>query len=150
MTTELVPANGRHLAHGFPADVVSRGLQLMLESASIHQAQIQLGVELRARDKDAICPGWSTLLDWAREEKNVIARIHADRKRDMMALGYDACMVSGQRMLEALPKLPDSQIAVPHGIVWDKQIALLKDGTASLTAIQINITDSKGEKIDQF
>ena len=137
---ELVPLNGRHLPHGFPKDVVQRGLELMLESGSIHQAQLRLGAELRVRDERAICPGWSTLLDWARENKDVIARIHADRKRDMVALGYDASMASGQRMLAAIPNLPDSQIAVPHGIVWQRQTELIKEGPAVVQAIQLNVS----------
>ena len=149
MTSSLVPVNGRHLPHGFSDEVVQRSLELILESGSIHLAQLQLEQELRAQDKDVVVPAWSTLCEWARAHEDVISHVHRDRKRDLMALGFDACMVSGQRMLKALPELSDSQVAVPHGIVWDKQIALLKDGSAPQTAIQINITDSKGTSIDE-
>ena len=144
---ELVPLNGRHLPHGFPDGVVQRGLELMLESASIHQAQLQLGREMLAEDKEAVVPAWSTLMEWARTDKDVIARIHSDRKRDMVALGFDACMASGERMLGALPNLPDSQIAVPHGIIWDKQTALIKEGPANIQAVQV-IFSSGGKKLE--
>lgn len=149
MTGELVPTNGRHLPHGFSDEVVQRSLELILESGSIHLAQLALERELRAEDKDAIVPAWSTLCEWARAHEDVISHVHRDRKRDMVALGFDASMASGQRMLQALPNLPDSQIAVPHGIIWQRQTDLLKDGPANVQAIQINITDSKGEKIDE-
>ena len=137
---ELVPLNGRHLPHGFPKDVVQRGLELMLESGSVHQAQLQLAREMLVGDKDAVIPAWTTMLGWARENKDVIERIHADRKRDMVALGYDASMASGQRMLAAIPNLPDSQIAVPHGIVWQRQTELIKEGPAVVQAIQLNVS----------
>ena len=149
MTSDVVPMNGRHLSHGFPDGVVQRGLELMLESASIHRAQLQLQVELRAEDKDAVCPAWSTMMEWAREDKDVIARIHSDRKRDMVALGFDASMASGQRMLDVIPSLPDSQVAVPHGIIWQRQTDLLKEEHGVIQAVQINITDSKGERIEE-
>lgn len=147
--TDLVPQNGRHLPHGFSREIVQRGLELMLESASVHQAQLQLEVELKAEDGDAVTPAWETMLGWAKQDKDVIAVIHGDRKRDMVALGFDASMASGKRMLAALPNLPDSQIAVPHGIVWQRQTDLLRDQVGPSTAIQINITDSKGASIDE-
>ena len=137
---ELVPLNGRHLPHGFPDDVVQRGLELMLELGSVHQAQLQLAREMLVGDKDAVVPAWTTMLGWARENKDVIERIHADRKRDMVALGYDASIASGQRMLAAIPNLPDSQIAVPHGIVWQRQTELIKEGPAMVQAIQLNVS----------
>ncbi len=146
---ELVHQNGRHLPHGFSDDVVQRGLELMQESGSIHLAQLELARELANEDGDAVIPAWSTMCEWARAHKDVISRIHADRKRDMVALGFDASMASGQRMLEVLPNLPASQIAVPHGIVWQRQTDLLRDQVGPSTAIQINITDSKGEKIGE-
>lgn len=148
MTSELVP-NGRHLPHGFSDDVVSRGLVLMQETLSVHTAQLRLEAEMKAEDKDALCPAWDTMLMWARQHKDVIQGIHGDRKRDMVALGFDASMASGQRMLKAIPNLPDSQVAVPHGIVWQRQTDLLKDETGNVQAIQINITNSKGEKISE-
>lgn len=146
---ELVPLNGRHLPHGYSDEVVQRGLELMLESGSIHLAQLQLEREMQDEDKDVVVPAWSTMCEWARANKDVISQIHRDRKRDMVALGFDASMASGQRMLGALPNLPDSQVAVPHGIIWQRQTDLLRDQVGAGVAVQINITDSKGEKIDQ-
>ena len=146
MTSELVP-NGRHLPHGFPDDVVQRALELMLESGSIHLAQQQLEREMVQEDKTAVVPAWSTMCEWARADDDVISQIHRDRKRDMVALGFDASIASGQRMLAALPNLPDSQIAVPHGIIWQRQTDLLKDGAANVQAIQINVTDGKGQAV---
>lgn len=144
---ELVPLNGRHLPHGFPDDVVQRGLELMLESGSIHLAQLELEREMVAQDKDVVVPAWSTMCEWARAHEDVMSHIQRDRKRDMVALGYDAAMASGERMLKVIPGLPDSQMAVPHGIVWDKQIALIKEGPGTVQAVQFNVTVG-GKKLE--
>lgn len=139
MASELVPVNGRHLPHGHPPDVVQRALELMLESGSIHLAQCQLEREMLEKDKDAIVPAWSTMCEWGRADDDVTSLIHRDRKRDMVALGFDAAIASGERMLQAIPNLPDSQIAVPHGIIWQRQTELLKDQTTPTVAVQFNL-----------
>ena len=136
---DVVPLNGRHLPHGFPDDVVQRGLVLMQETLSVHTAQLQLEAELKAGNPEALTPAWDTMLGWAREHKDVIQGIHGDRKRDMVALGFDASMASGQRMLKVLPNLPDSQVAVPHGIVWQRQTDLLKDQAGPTLNVQFNL-----------
>lgn len=101
MSNELEPVNGRHLPHGFSDDVVERALTLMLETQSIHQAQRYLEQEMLAQDKNALVPAYDTFLMWARQREGVNHAIHADRKRDMVAVSSDAAMAWGQRSLEA-------------------------------------------------
>ena len=69
----------------------------------------------------------------------------------MVALASDVASAASQRMIQALPNLSDSQMPVAYGIAMQRRTDWDKVGQAGpSTAIQINITDSKGDKIGEF
>jgi hypothetical protein len=87
---------------------------------------------------------------WAKENEDVIARIDAHGKRDMERLAGEVALSSAEKMLIAIEdeKVSHAQRAMDYGISMDKVIGLAKVGQAGpVQAIQINITDSKGEAV---
>ncbi len=153
---DMVPVTGRHLSRGFPDDVVQRALVLMLETENIPQAQRQLEREMVAENGDALVPAYDTLVMWARQSKDVITAIHADRKRDMVLVSSDAAMAWGVRSLEASQardekgryEVSHRESAYHYGIAMQRRTDWDKVGQAGPTMnVQFNITDSKGETV---
>lgn len=148
MTSEVVPQNGKHLPYGFPDEVVKRALMYCQESASVALGWRRLGAELELGGMPV--PTYQTVWAWAREDKECYEAVLGPKKREMVALSSEVASEAAQRMIQALPGLSDSQMPVAYGIAmqrrtdWDKT-----DQAGNVQAIQINITDSKGEKIDE-
>ncbi len=143
MTADVVPANGRHLAHGFPDSTFNRARALMLQYHSYPEAWRKLKVELEKWGQ--LVPGFTTIKEWGKADKDVIAAIQPHEKRDIGETFQDVAEDYAEAMIEARPHLSHSQIPVSYGIAADKPIAWAKAGVAaSVQAIQINITDSKG------
>lgn len=120
MTRELEPINGRNLPHGFPDDVVTRALTLMMEIGSVRQA-----LAILQREYDP-CPAYPTLWMWAHESEQCLEAVRSDKKRDVIAIYADASMAFGERMVGVADRLPDSQVAVPAGIVTQRYTELVR------------------------
>ena len=146
---EMVPQNGKHLPYGFPDSVVKRALMYCQESESVAQAHRRLRAEFEPWG--LTCPGYETLWLWVKQSEECYAAVTGDKKREMVALSSEVAQEAAGRMIRALPGLSDSQIPVAYGIAMQRRTDWDKTGQAgNIQAIQINITDSKGEKIDQF
>ena len=148
MTSELVPQNGKHLPYGFPEPIVQRALMYCLESKSVAIGHRRLKHELEGWGLPA--PEYETVWLWTKQSEECLEAVTGDRKREMVALASDVASAASQRMIKALPGLSDSQLPVAYGIAMQRRTDWDKTGQAGpQTAIQINITDSKGEKIGE-
>lgn len=100
----------------FGDEVVTRAIELVIGSGSIHQAHRMLEEELEAAGQRVPC--WDTMRTWANQSKEAMELVHADNKREMVAIASDAARAWGQRALEAAVALKeDGSYAVPHGQV---------------------------------
>ena len=146
---ERVPLQGQ--APSYPESVVRRALELVSEHRLVYRAHNALKAEMAT--EGLVAPAWSTIWQWAKEHEDVIARIDAHGKRDMDRLAGEVALASAEKMLTAIeddPKVAHAQRAMDYGISMDKVIGLAKAGQVGpATAIQINITDSKGESIGE-
>ena len=148
MTSELVPANGKHLPYGFPEPIVQRALMYCLESKSVAIGHRRLKHELEGWGLPV--PDYHSVWLWSRQSEECYQAVTSDKKRDMVALSSDVAETYASRMLDAAPNLHDSQIPVAYGIAMQRRTDWDKTGQAGpSTAIQINITDSKGESIGE-
>ena len=148
MTTDVKPANGKHLPYGFPEPIVQRALMYCLESRSVAIGHRRLKHELEGWGLPV--PDYHSVWLWAKQSEECYTAVTGDRKREMVSLASDAASAASLRFLEALPGLSDSQLPVAYGIAkqrrtdWDNT-----DQAGNVQAIQINITDSKGESIGE-
>ncbi len=117
----------------------------------VYRAHKYLKAEMAAQGLEV--PAWGTMWKWAKEHEDVISRIDAHEKRDMDRLASEVSLASAEKMLTAIEedeKVSHAQRAMDYGISMDKVIGLAKVGQAgTVQAVQVNIIDSKGEKIDQ-
>lgn len=145
---ELVHQNGKHLPYGFPDSVIKRALMYCQESESVALGWRRLRAELELGSLP--CPEYETVWQWCKNDKECYEAVTGDKKRDMVALSSEVAQEAAGRMIRALPGLHDSQIPVAYGIAMQRRTDWDKVGQAGpSTAIQINITDSKGAKIDE-
>jgi len=147
---ELVLKNGNNLPYGtFPEAVVQRALLHCMEAQSVAQGHKRLKAELGAWGK-APCPSYEIVWLWVKQSEECFAAVTTDRKREMVALASDAASAATGRLLEALPGLSGSQMPVAYGIAMQRRTDWEKAGQPNpMTAIQINLMGSDGEKIEQ-
>lgn len=162
-STELVPQNGkgvvlggRGLPHGYPFDVVGLALVCCLETRSVAEGHRKLRRELEVHGQAA--PDVRTVLNWVRASEQCYSAVTGSDKREMVALASDAARSWALRSLEAADARNwDGKYAVSHresayhyGIAMQRRTDWDRVGQAGpSTAIQINITDSKGESIGE-
>ena len=154
MPTDIEPVNGlpapkdgNQLPGGFPDHIKERAIELVLISGSVAQAHDQLIAELV--DSGMPCPNYKTLWAWARHNQDVIDHLRPERKAEMVAMASDAAAGATERMLEALPKLSDSQIPVAYGIAMQRRTDWESAGSkGNQLNVQFNLT-SGGKPIKQ-
>ena len=138
MTSELVPLNGKHLPYGFPDSVVKRALMYCQESQSVALGWRRLKAELEIGKMPV--PTYQTIWAWARESEECYEAVIGPKKREMVALSSEVASEAAQRMLEALPKLHDSQLPVAYGIAMQRRTDWDKVGQAGpQVAVQFNL-----------
>lgn len=146
---DVVPQNGKHLPYGFPDSVVKRALVYCQESESVALGHRRLRAELELGGMP--CPEYETVWMWVKQSKECYEAVTGPKKREMVAISEDVASEAAGRMIRALPGLSDSQIPVAYGIAMQRRTDWDKVGQAgNVQAVQINITDSKGESIGQF
>jgi len=129
----------------YPDAVVSRALALMLEHGSVGHAWYALRAELEAKGQPV--PDYSTLWTWGRAHQDVIERLGASKKRDMVAMCDDVATAATQRLLQALPNLSDSQLAVPWGIAMQRRTDWENAGAKGpVAAVQFNLVTRRKEE----
>ena len=134
MTRAIKSVNGRNLPAGFPDGVVQRSLTLMMETGSVRQA-----LAILQREYDP-CPAYPTLWMWAHESEQCLEAVRSDKKRDVVAIYADASMAFGERMVGVADRLPDSQVAVPAGIVTQRYTELIRPvGGGNQLNVQFNL-----------
>lgn len=116
---ELKPVLFDRMYPSYPREIVERALTLMEECGSVHAAGQALKEEMAAEKLKA--PGYSTLWRWARERDTLLERLHGGRKDQLVAVASEVATEAAGRMLEALPKLSDSQIPVAYGIAMQRR-----------------------------
>ena len=114
----------------FDDALVTRAVELVIGCGSIHQAHRVLEEELKAAGLPV--PGYESVRSWASQSKEAMELVHADNKREMVAIASDAARAWGQRALEAAVALKeDGSYAVPHGqVMVPYGIAMLVRTTA--------------------
>ena len=141
--------DGRQYHDGFPDHVFQRARCLLLQSGTYAHAYRRLKSELEGKE---LAPSFRTIIRWGHADKDVMALMAAHEKDgDIGETFRDVAEDYAEGMIEARPHLSYSQMPVAYGIAADKPISWAKVGQSGpVIPIQINITDSQGEKIDQF
>lgn len=143
---ELVPLNGKHLPYGFPDSVVKRALVYCQESESVALGHRRLRAELELGGMP--CPEYETVWLWCKQDKECYEAVTGPRKREMVALSSEVASEAAGRMIQALPRLSDSQIPVAYGIAMQRRTDWDKVGQAgSVQAVQFNVTVG-GKKVE--
>ncbi|KKM20847.1 hypothetical protein LCGC14_1641410 [marine sediment metagenome] len=98
----------------FNDEVVARAIELVIGSGSIYQAHRALEEEMKGQH----VPVYESVRSWAHQSKEAMEAVHADNKREMVAIASDAARAWGQRAVEAAVAIKeDGSYAVPHGQV---------------------------------
>jgi len=142
---ELVPTNGRHLPCGFPDDVVTRALALVVETGSVAEAWRVLQREM-TEGEEGLVPDYKTVWMWARQHEDVIRHIQTNRKREMQAIASDVAVETADRALRALEGLSDGQVYVPYGIAMQRVTDLYSDRGGPVAAVQFNLVTRRKEE----
>ena len=111
----------------FDDEVVTRAVELVIGCGSIHQAHRMLEEELRETGQRVPC--FESVRSWANQSKEAMELVHADNKREMVAIASDAARAWGQRAIEAAVALkedgsyvvPHGQVMVPYGIAMQRR-----------------------------
>ena len=138
MTSEVMPANGKHLPYGFPDPIVQRALMYCMESKSVAIGHRRLKHELEGWGLPV--PDYDTIWTWAKQSEECYRAVTGERKREMVALSSDVAQAVSQRMLQALPGLSDSQMPVTYGIAMQRRTDWDKTGQSGPTMnVQFNL-----------
>ena len=151
---EVEPVADRQVTDypGFPADVVTRAVSLIIEHRSIADAWRILKAELEAKGKPS--PVYSTVTSWARQSEGCLAALSQENKREMMAISSDAARAWGGRMIELADsdqEFSPKQIGVNFGISMERRADWEKGGTGNQMNVQFNLVtrgQDKGDKPD--
>ena len=144
----LVPKNGKYLPYGFPDSVVRQALLYCKESESVALGWRKLRAEMESGDMPV--PDYHTVWQWTRDDEECYQAVTGPKKREMIAISEDVAVLAAERFMQAIPNLSDGQTAVPYGIAMQKRTEWDRvAGPGNIQAIQINIHDSKGERIDE-
>lgn len=134
---ELKPVPLVGQAPGYPAEIVQRALELVEERGVMFQGYKALVREMA--DQGLVAPDYSTVWHWVREREDVMSRIQATEKREMVGLSQEVAVAASGRMLEALPELSHSQIPVAYGIAMQRRTDWENAGSkAPQMAVQFN------------
>jgi len=122
----------------YSKEIVERALELMAEHSSVHAAQQALAEEL---GKEGLTgPSYNAMWSWAKGKDTLLERLTANRKDQLVAVASDVALKAAQRMLEALPKLSDSQIPVAYGIAMQRRADWENTGNkANQLNVQFNL-----------
>jgi hypothetical protein len=109
----------------FDDAVVERAVELVIGSGSIHQAHRELVEEMEGQRT----PCFESVRSWANQSKEAMDIVHADNKREMVAIASDAARAWGHRAVEAAVAVkedgtyvvPHGQVMVPYGIAMQRR-----------------------------
>lgn len=113
-----VPRDGRG-PPCYPKEIVERALTLMEEHRSVYGAYTALKAEMA--EDGFLGPGYTAMWRWAQERETLLDRLQVSRKDQLVAVASEVAAEAAGRMLEALPKLSDSQIPVAYGIAMQRR-----------------------------
>ena len=143
MSKELVPVNG-HRPRLYKDETVARALVLAMETSSILHAHSLLAVEMKAQGMSV--PDYSTVTRWVQADKDVMANMQGQEKRNMVALSSDVAQAMGERMIDTADQLSPSQMPVAYGIAMQRRTDWERPGGAGNTmAVQFNLVTRKDE-----
>jgi hypothetical protein len=130
----------------FDDAVVERAVELVIASGSIAQAHHTLEEEMTAVGQPV--PGYESVRFWANQSKEAMELVHADTKKEMVAIASDAARAWGQRAVEAAVALkedgsyvvPHGQVMVPYGIAMQRRTDWESTGNnANQLSVQFNL-----------
>ena len=138
------PVPYRQLLRDFPQSTYKRALSLIEETGNIALAHRQLKAELEA--EGAKVPSYPALWLWARQHKELIDQVRADKREEIIAISGEVAIAAAERMLGALETISDSQAAVSYGIAMQRHTEWERTGKSSapMVALQFNWT-KRGE-----
>ncbi len=124
---DLRPVLFDRMHPSYPREIVERALTLMEECRSVYAATRALNEEMA--EKGLKGPGYTAMWRWAQEKDTLLERLQGGRKEQLVAIASEVASEAAGRMLEALPKLSDSQIPVAYGIAMQRRTDWEKTST---------------------
>ncbi len=117
----VVPLAFHHFPRDYDQETYHRALTLIEETGNIARAHRTLKAELEAQGKPV--PSYDTLWRWAEKSKDLIDKVRADKREEIVAVAGEVALAMAERLLETYEDLSPGQLPVAFGIAMDKRMA---------------------------
>lgn len=134
-----VVVEGNRLPHGYPSEVVTHALELVIGCQSVAEAHRLLEEEMT--DAEVTPPTYSSVSLWARQSEECLAALEAGSKREMVGIASDAARAWGGKMvaLAGSKAVSDRDTGINYGIAMQRRADWESTGQrATGVAIQFN------------
>jgi hypothetical protein len=132
----------------YPVDVKAEAVALVYETGNLSEVERRMAERYPDRH-----PSRQLITRWFKQaDPEAFAALGTERKEAFETGVMELADKARERLYGALDDMTPIQTPIPAGIAMDKGIRLLeieKRGPTQVQAIQINITDSKGERIEE-
>ncbi len=142
------PVPYHHPVRGFDHETYQRALELMEETGNVARAwRRDLRAELAPLDKP-VPSAHDTLWLWAKKQDDLITRIRADKREEIIAISGEVAIATAEGFLETYSDLYPYQRALVYGIAMDKRTNWESAGKkANMLNVQFNLV-TRGQEPD--
>ncbi len=132
----VVPLAFHHFPRDYDQETYHRALTLIEETGNIARAHRTLKAELEAKGKPL--PSYDTLWRWAEKSKDLLDKVRADKREEIVAVSGEVALAMADALLESgYETINPSQLAILYGIAMQRRTEWDKTGNKSGNPVNV-------------